>query len=362
MSEFNSSNPDTNTAAETIAVASQQAHSPTGGEPPPVIATGYEGSVADQLRASVQRIRGGEMGMLPGPGRPAGPQHSLRLPEPVLLHQGQRRQPDDADRGVDDAVDRAHLRDHPDGDRPLRRHHRWRRHGGLHHPGERQDLELDFGVHRRAACRRGDRYEPGLVRGEGRHSVVRGQSWPIPGFPRLDAGSAGRRRHLPDPDAGSCGHHEQVDAAVGRLADARHHRSGLPRHRSLRPHASAGGANARPANEFAARPGRGLGSRRRVHGVPAEPEPGQRAHPDRGGADRGTDRPDDPVGRHVDARPEPFRPAHLRGWWQSRGSQAGGYQCSQGADHGLHHLLDAGGRLRPVHGQPDRRRAVLDRP
>ena len=65
MSEFNSSNPDTNTAAETIAVASQQAHSPTGGEPPPVIATGYEGSVADQLRASVQRIRGGEMGMLP---------------------------------------------------------------------------------------------------------------------------------------------------------------------------------------------------------------------------------------------------------------------------------------------------------
>ena len=28
MSDFNSSNPDTNTAAETIAVASQQAHSP----------------------------------------------------------------------------------------------------------------------------------------------------------------------------------------------------------------------------------------------------------------------------------------------------------------------------------------------
>ena len=65
MSEFNSSNPETNTAAETIKVAASQGHSPTGGEPPPVIATGYEGTVADQLRASVQRIRGGEMGMLP---------------------------------------------------------------------------------------------------------------------------------------------------------------------------------------------------------------------------------------------------------------------------------------------------------
>ena len=31
----------------------------------PIIATGYEGSVGDQLRAQVQRIRGGEMGMLP---------------------------------------------------------------------------------------------------------------------------------------------------------------------------------------------------------------------------------------------------------------------------------------------------------
>jgi len=63
--EFNSSNPDTNTAAETLAVAEAQGHSPTGGEPPQAIATGYEGSVADQLRAQVQRIRAGEMGMLP---------------------------------------------------------------------------------------------------------------------------------------------------------------------------------------------------------------------------------------------------------------------------------------------------------
>jgi D-xylose transport system permease protein len=36
-----------------------------GGATPPGIATGYEGSIADQLRAYVQRVRGGEMGMLP---------------------------------------------------------------------------------------------------------------------------------------------------------------------------------------------------------------------------------------------------------------------------------------------------------
>jgi D-xylose transport system permease protein len=67
VSEIHSSNPDTNTAAETIAVesASSSHHSPMGGEPPPVIATGYEGSVGDQVRAQLARIRGGEMGMLP---------------------------------------------------------------------------------------------------------------------------------------------------------------------------------------------------------------------------------------------------------------------------------------------------------
>ena len=82
------------------------------------------------------------------------------------------------------------------------------------------------------------------------------------------------------------------------------------------------GGDARPADEPAARPRRRLGGGRRVHGVPAEPEPGQRAHPDRGCADRGADRPDDPVGRHVDARPDAFRSAHLRGGRQSRGREA----------------------------------------
>jgi len=49
-----SSNPGTNTAAATIAAAS-----------PHIIATGHEGTVGDQVRASIQRIRGGDMGMLP---------------------------------------------------------------------------------------------------------------------------------------------------------------------------------------------------------------------------------------------------------------------------------------------------------
>jgi D-xylose transport system permease protein len=48
-----SSNPPTNTAAETIGVA------------PPAISTGHEGTVRDQWDAYLQRIRGGDMGMLP---------------------------------------------------------------------------------------------------------------------------------------------------------------------------------------------------------------------------------------------------------------------------------------------------------
>ncbi len=57
-----SSNPPTNTAAETIATASGA----SAAEPPPhTIATGYEGSVRDQVAAYGQRVRGGDMGMLP---------------------------------------------------------------------------------------------------------------------------------------------------------------------------------------------------------------------------------------------------------------------------------------------------------
>jgi D-xylose transport system permease protein len=49
-----SSNPSTNTAAETAAV----------GEPS-TIATGHEGTVRDQVSGYLQRVRGGDMGMLP---------------------------------------------------------------------------------------------------------------------------------------------------------------------------------------------------------------------------------------------------------------------------------------------------------
>ncbi len=48
-----STNPSTNTAAQTIGAA------------PPTIATGYEGTVREQFDGYRQRIRGGEMGMLP---------------------------------------------------------------------------------------------------------------------------------------------------------------------------------------------------------------------------------------------------------------------------------------------------------
>ncbi len=56
-----SSNPATNTAADTVAHAADASSSQT----PHVIASGHEGSVRDQIAAYGQRVRGGDMGMLP---------------------------------------------------------------------------------------------------------------------------------------------------------------------------------------------------------------------------------------------------------------------------------------------------------
>jgi hypothetical protein len=56
-----SSNPATNTAADTVAHAADASSSQT----PHVIASGHEGSVRDQISAYGQRVRGGDMGMLP---------------------------------------------------------------------------------------------------------------------------------------------------------------------------------------------------------------------------------------------------------------------------------------------------------
>jgi D-xylose transport system permease protein len=49
-----STNPSTNRAAETI-----------GAAPPHTISTGHEGTIRDQIDGYIQRVRGGEMGMLP---------------------------------------------------------------------------------------------------------------------------------------------------------------------------------------------------------------------------------------------------------------------------------------------------------
>ena len=59
-----SSNPGMNTAFETIETAAA-VHGDADPDPVYTISTGHEGSVGDQVRATVQRVRGGEMGMLP---------------------------------------------------------------------------------------------------------------------------------------------------------------------------------------------------------------------------------------------------------------------------------------------------------
>ena len=133
-----STNPSVNTAAEE---RSRRRLPPT---PPHMIATGHEGSVRDQIDNYIQRVRGGEMGMLPalaGAGR-AQPWCSGR-PDPLLLHQDQHREPDDPDRGADDARGGVDVRDHPGRDRPVGRRHRRSGHGDLHPAHQPRRVELD---------------------------------------------------------------------------------------------------------------------------------------------------------------------------------------------------------------------------
>ena len=55
-------------ACEARPVRNASAVDPAAGATPPGIATGYEGSTADQFRADFSRLRAGETGMLPAIG------------------------------------------------------------------------------------------------------------------------------------------------------------------------------------------------------------------------------------------------------------------------------------------------------
>ena len=120
-----SSNPSVNTAAETVAAAN--AALPRTRSPPATRARSATSS-SNYFR----RVRAGEMGMLPALAGLLVLSIAVLGLNAVLPHQKQHREPDDPDRGADDARDRADLRDHPGRDRPVRRHHRRRRDGDLH--------------------------------------------------------------------------------------------------------------------------------------------------------------------------------------------------------------------------------------
>ena len=107
---------------------------------------------------------------------------------------------------------------------------------------------------------------------------------------------------------------------------------------------------------------RGMGSRRRIGRPAAEPEPVDERHPHPGRADRRTHCARDPLGGHDDARPHPVRSPYLCGWRQPRGGQAGRHQRLASAHCVLHPLLKPRCGLGSLHGQPGRHRRVLCRP
>ncbi len=117
-----STNPSTNTAAQTVG----------GALAPHQIATGHEGTVRDQIDSYVQRVRGGEMGMLPALAGLVIIGLVFWIADTFLFYEDQYRQPDDSDRGTDDAGGGADVRDHPCRNRPVGRRHGWPGHGDFH--------------------------------------------------------------------------------------------------------------------------------------------------------------------------------------------------------------------------------------
>ena len=118
-----STNPSTNTAAQTVGATPPAPHH---------IATGYEGTVRDQidhLHAAYPRRRDGHAA-----GARWADHYQPRVLDrhPLLLHEDQHREPDDSDRGADDAGGGADVRDHPGRNRPVGRRHGRVGHGDLH--------------------------------------------------------------------------------------------------------------------------------------------------------------------------------------------------------------------------------------
>ena len=105
----------------------QRTPRPRRSEAPPPSQRSRPGTRAQSATSSdsyLQRVRGGEMGMLPALAGVVVIGIAVLLPELVLPHQEQHREPADPDGGADDARDGADVRDHHGRDRPVRRRHR----------------------------------------------------------------------------------------------------------------------------------------------------------------------------------------------------------------------------------------------
>ena len=279
-----STNPSMNTAAETVDTTGAAAAAPH------TIATGYEGSVRDQIDYYIQRVRGGEMGMLPALGglvvlsllfwaatpffftktnianlmtqTAALMMLAMALTFVIILAEI------DLSAGVTGGLGMAifilltNL-------------------GGWNWIAA---LLVSF------ARRRGDRHLHRLLRRSNRRAVVRHHPGPVPGPAGGDPRAARQRRRLPHRGAGRAGDHEPVDAGLGRLGHAGDHRRHLAGHRALRPQPAGGHRHAGPSDEPPVGPRRRLDRRRRVRRPAAQPEPVHQRDPDPGRADRGPDR------------------------------------------------------------------------
>ena len=119
---------------------------------------------------------------------------------------------------------------------------------------------------------------------------------------------------------------------------------------------------ARSSDEPAVGTRRSMGSWRRIGRLHAEPEQVDERDPHQGRPGRRAHCARDPVDRYNHARPHPVRSPYLCGWRQPGSGQAGRHQRLPGAHYVLHPLLKPRCDLGSLHGQPGRHRRVLCRP
>ena len=162
-------------------------------------------------------------GRAAGGRRPARVEHHVRVPESVLPDGTELRESADAGRHPRDARDGTHLRHPARRDRPVGGRHLGSRGRSSSSCSRTRPAPPPLAARagRRSGLRHRHRGIHRILRRQGRDSIVRRDTGPVPRIPGPHADHRRQRRPLSGADARDQGDHEQQHAGLGRLGHAR---------------------------------------------------------------------------------------------------------------------------------------------